>query len=486
MKGQAYLATYRKLRDEAVWKLLAADNGPAVLAVLHANLYEKERTLPASIFLERLERDLEDFRAAGHVMEKTPQYYVAQWLQSGYLVRRYPAGASEEEYELSVAAVEAVRFVSALVKPHSAATESRLSVVVSALNNLARDTDADRERRVERLLTERSRIDAEILRIRSGDVRVLPEASAIERARDIITLADQLTADFRRVRDDFERLNRDLRQQILDEGESRGAVLNSVFAGFDLIAESEAGRTFSAFWALLTDSEQTTALDEALSEVLEREFFYSLDSQERRFLRQLPNTLLEQGGAVHEVFQHLARSLKNFVSSREYLEQRRLNEVLKQAQRAALDIKDRVSVFQPLEFSLDLTSARIRSLSQWSLYDPQTQQGPGTITDGEGISLDLQAIGELVAKSEIDFRALKKQIRDLLDDTEHASIGDVLLRFPATQGLGTVVGLLALGSRFGRIAEGDESVSWTGEDHVARRARIPKVYFLKEHAHELA
>lgn len=486
MKSHAYLATYLKLRDEPVWKLLAADNGPAVLALLHSNLYEKERTLPASILLERLERDLEDFRASGHVMEKAPQYYVAQWLQSGYLVRRYPTGASEEEYELSVAAVEAVRFIAALVKPHSAATESRLSVVVGALSNLARDTDADREKRVQRLLAERARIDAEIVRIRSGEVRVLQEASAIERARDIITLADQLMADFRRVRDEFERLNRQFRQQILDEGESRGAVLNQVFSGFDLIADSEAGRTFSAFWNLLTDSEQTAALDEALREVLERQFFGSLEAQERRFLRQLPNALLDQGGTVHEVFQHLARSLKNFVSSREYLEQRRLNEVLKQAQRAALEIKDTVSVQQPLEFIMDLTSARIQSLSQWSLYDPQLQQGPGTITEGEGIALDLQTIGELVAKSEINFRALKEQIRELLNETEHASIGDVLMRFPATQGLGTVVGLVALGSRFGRMAEGEESVAWVGEDQIARRARIPKLYFLKEHVNELA
>jgi hypothetical protein len=73
-----------------------------------------------------------------------------------------------------------------------------------------------------------------------------------------------------------------------------------------------------------------------------------------------------------------------------------------------------------------------------------------------------------------------------LDESEHASIGEVLFRFPAKQGLGTVVGLLALGSRYGRIAKDTETVSWIGEDQVARSARIPKVYFLKERASELA
>lgn len=65
------------------------------------------------------------------------------------------------------------------------------------------------------------------------------------------------------MRDQFEQLNRELRERIMDSDGNRGEVLDSLFAGIDLIAESEAGRTFSAFWRLLTDPEQAAMLEES-------------------------------------------------------------------------------------------------------------------------------------------------------------------------------------------------------------------------------
>ena len=56
---------------------------------------------------------------------------------------------------------------------------------------------------------------------------------------------------------------------------------------------------------------------------------------------------------------------------------------------------------------------------------------------------------------------------------------------PAEQGLGSVVGLLALGSRYGIKGDSVETVAWVGEDGQGRRARIPKIYFLRDRLDEL-
>lgn len=474
------------MRTQPLWRLLASDNGPTVIGLLQSHLYEKERSLPASILFERLTRDLEKLRAQGDDFPQTAQAYVANWLSDGYLERRFPPGATEEEYELSTATVEAIRFLSGIAEPHSAATESRLSLVIQALVGLAEDTDTDKYRRIDRLMAEQARIDKEIDAIQKGQMRVLPRDSALERTREIITLADDLTGDFRRVRDQFEQLNRELRERIMDSEGNRGEVLDSLFAGIDLIAESEAGRTFSAFWRLLTDPERAAMLEESLDSVMSREFISELDIRERRFLLRLTRNLLEQGGAVHEVLQTFARSLKHFVQSREYLEQRRVNQLLKEAQRAALAIKDEVKATESLEYSLELTSSRLRSLSQWVLHDPSLQAPPEEMREGEPPPIDLESVSELVAQSEIDFRTLKEHVRSLLERRDQASIGDVLEHFPASQGLGSVVGLLALGSRHGVKGDTVETVAWVGEDDQARRARIPKIYFLKDRLDELA
>jgi hypothetical protein len=490
MKADKPIATYRRLRTQPLWRLLASNNGPTVIGLLQSHLYEKERSLPASILFERLIRDLEELRAQGGDFPQTAQAYVASWLNDGYLERRFPPGASEEEYELATATVEAIRFLSAIAEPHSAATESRLSLVIQALMGLAEDTDADRQRRIDRLLAEQARIDKEIDAIQKGQMRVLPRDSALERTREIISLADGLTGDFRRVRDQFEQLNRDLRERIIDSDGNRGEVLDSLFAGIDLIAESEAGRTFSAFWRLLTDPEQAAMLEESLDSVMSRKFVGELEMRERRFLLRLTRNLLEQGGAVHEVLQTFARSLKHFVQSREYLEQRRVNQLLKEAQRTALTIKDEVKATESLEYSLELTSSHLRSLAQWALYDPALQAEPEAMREGEPPPVDLESVSELVAQSEIDFRTLKEHVCSLLEQRDQASIGDVLEHFPAEQGLGSVVGLLALASRHGIKgadvgADSVETVAWVGKDEQERRARIPKIYFLRDCLDEL-
>ncbi|MDN4053506.1 DUF3375 domain-containing protein [Massilia sp. YIM B02763] len=480
MKADKSLATYRQLRNQPLWRLLAADTGPTVLALLQTHLYDNERSLPASILHERIERDLEQLRNRGEDWPQTAQLYVARWLADGYLERRFPPGSQEEEYELATSTVDAIRYVAGLVRPHNAATESRLSLVIGALTKLADDTDADKSRRVARLRVEQARIEREIADIEHGTFQVLPETAALERTREIIALADNLASDFRRVRDQFEQLNRELRERIMDNDGSRGEVLDAMFAGIDVIGESEAGRTFSAFWRLLTDPVQSASLDDALDQLMSRNYVAALDAEERRFLLRLTRTLLDQGSMVHDVLQSFARSLKHFVQSREFMEQRRLNQLLRKAQRAALALKDEIKATEALQYTLPLTSSRLASLSQWVLHDPALQALPDQMAEGEATPIDLSMIGELVSQSEIDFRTLEENLRNVLALRSQASIGDILLEFPASQGLGSVLGLLALGARHGIVAEQYETVAWIGGDGVARKASIPLIYFLRE------
>lgn len=155
-------------------------------------------------------------------MPQTSQAYLAQWLSAGYVERRFPTAAAEEQYELSSAATIAIRFLSSLVEPRTAATESRLAAVIQQLVRLADETDVDPDTRVAKLLAERDRIDRGIEAVRQGRIQPLTDQQALERIREIIALADDLLEDFRRVRDQFEQLNRDLRERVMDsDGKSR-------------------------------------------------------------------------------------------------------------------------------------------------------------------------------------------------------------------------------------------------------------------------
>jgi len=485
MNAARISASLRVLREQPQWQLLAAIKAAPILALLRTVLFEGDSMLPGSVLQERVTRELDALRESGEDLPQGAQLYVADWLRQGWLVRRLPEGAPEETYELSADAAAALRFVGTLMAPKTTATESRLATVIDQITKLADETDTQPERRIAALQAERDRIDRDIAALQGGVVHALPAERALERAREVIRLADELAGDFRRVRDDFDRLNRSLRQSLVENDGSRGEVLEQLFAGIDVIGQSAAGRTFAAFWRLLTDPLQSSALFEALEAVIARPFARQLTARERRFLLGLTATLMNEGGGVHDVLQHFARSLKAFVQSREFREQRRLHALLKEATQAALQAKEAVRPNQPLGFAMTLTSGSIRSASQWQLYDPAERVADASMDAEAPSELSLETVAELVRQSEIDFRTLRAHIRDALQRTSQVSVGSLLAEYPAEQGLGSVVGYVALGARHGELTTGTEDVSWVGADEQRRRARVPAVYFIRERYVEL-
>jgi len=480
------IAQLRQLREQPLWKLLASDKAPMVLGVLQDLLLGEEKVVPASVLLEKLQQELQQLKGAGEDMAQSGQAYLALWLSEGWLTRRLPAGAQEEQYELTTDAVTAIRFLQGILQPRALATESRLAIVMQQLTKLAEDTNPDPSSRRAALLAERARIDRELEQVGRGVIETLPAERALERARDIIGLADELVADFRRVREDFDQLNRQLRADLLDNEGSRGQVLEQLFAGMDLIGETPAGKTFYAFWRLLTNIEQATIFSESLTEVVTRDFASELGAGEKRFLRNLTNRLLDEGGNVHEVLQTFSRSLRNFVQSREYQEQRRFNVVLRESQRHALAIKEHIRPNQDVGFSLWLPSAQLRSAAQWRLYDPADRAAPGGMEDAPESSMSLQDIASMVRNSEIDFGVLRRNIYERLQQSSVVGIEELLRVYPATQGLGSVVGYIHLALRHGQVTHSTAQVNWTGMDTVARSAVVPAVYFLKEKEREFA
>lgn len=480
MKGVEQVFTNQRLRVRTAWSLLTLDNSPIALALLQAHLFGKDRRLPHSILLERLRKDLDILRVQGLDLPQPAEAYLSAWLSSGYLERSFLADNSEEEYSLSVAATRAIQFIQTLQDKRTVATESRLSLVINQLNELAEQTETDPDIRISNLLQERERIDAEIEVVRGGQQTQLPDDRALERVKEIIGLAQELAEDFRYVQDEFQVLNRGFREQIIENEGSRGEVLDKVFAGVDLISESDAGKTFRAFWRLLTDPEQALEFESSLERVLLRDFTHKLERRERRFLIQLTRVLLDNGGEVHEVFQNFARGLKQFVQSRAYQEQHRLNQLITQVQRQAIALKDRYRPMEEIGLDLNLTSARLRSLSQWIPYDPAVDRVETGIEKAQDADISLESVGELLAQSEIDFRRLHEQIGTLLQTHRQVSVADILDFFPAEQGLGSVIGLLALGVKEGMVSEQFDHVAWKGLDGMERSARIPRIYFVKE------
>ena len=101
---------------------------------------------------------------------------------------------------------------------------------------------------------------------------------------------------------------------------------------------------------------------------------------------------------------------------------------------------------------MTLSSAVVRSIDQYALDDPEETRMESEIAFGSAPEVDALAVFERILASEIDYPQLMRSVEAFLTAPgapERASIGDIYRSLANQQGLGSVIGLISLGTRFG-------------------------------------
>lgn len=486
----------QNLKDENIaWKLLRSKRAPMIIAILDAHFAEDIRRIPVPEFVNLVDVDLDDIRARTSIeVTKSAQAYCDKWRTDGFLIRRPVAQTRQETYELSSGALMAIDYAKRMLQPHRTATQSRLSIIIDQINSLALATDENEDRRRRALLEERGRIDQQLALLDQGQIDVMDRSKAAEKTKDIVTLAREIPTDFVHVRNDFERINRSLYETIINYEPGHQSILTDIFDGVDEISQSASGQSFKGFYSLLRDSDLAETVQDDIDTILDSDFARELSPEERRFLRGLMRTFMDQSQEVNGVMTSFAQGLRRFVQSQNYQQERVLKQQLDRALgRAHRVIETHSCVFRTGQ-SLDLTSVQIMPVTRWRLKNPAETKASAaehpSATETDTISFE--ELRRIARETEIDFDELARQVNDCLqwvllqssgdaaDPQTSATIGEVLQRHPATQGLASIVGLVALALDQGISEDGDESLRWTSEDGRRYRARVPKLAFDKE------
>jgi len=489
MSETSTLALYqdlKRLRDAAAWRLLAADTAPMICACL-LSLFPASgaRQVGAATLSSKLDTHLESLRPAGVEPSQPAPGYAADWVASGWLRRDFPQGAQEEHYSLTVAAGNALRIVESW-RPNVADNtgglrlESRLASVQSMMRELDRLTDDNPKARLAVLYEEKALIEFRIQEAEAGRLQSIDEERAAERAREVIAQSDQLLGDFGRVRDQFEIIHLDLRKQLLQHEGSRGDLVEQLLDGIDVMRQTDAGRAFQAFWSLLLNASEVSLFEETAHVLASRPFAALLSFEERLALETLKARLLAQAAEVHEVRGRFVSGLHGYVRSREYVEQRRIMQLVSQAHRAATALVGHVRVNQDIGFNFDRTSAAIRSLSQWTMHDPAASAAASRIEDHVPEIASPEDLRSMVLRAEVDMRTIKANVHAYLTTADKASVAEFLAAYPAPQGLGTVLGYLQLAIKHGHLEGGREQLRWIGMDGMARSASSPTYVLTRE------
>ncbi|ODU56169.1 MAG: hypothetical protein ABT02_21000 [Comamonadaceae bacterium SCN 68-20] len=466
-------------RQHRAWRLLQADSAPLVASFLHrVFVTPNRRVIPQAELASALDDALYAVREQRGPASypKSALEYLNDWAgnDKAWLRKFYPPGSDEPHFDLTPATERALAWLGALSERSFVGTESRLLTLFDLLRQMSEGSETDPEVRVRELQRRRDAIDAEIERVRAGDLPLLGDTALKERFTQFATLARELLADFREVEHNFRGLDRRVRERIALWDGSKGALLQDILGERDLIDESDQGRSFRAFWDFLMSRDRQDELSALLDRVLQLEPVAGLDPDPR--LRRVHYDWLEAGEQTQRTVALLSQQLRRFLDDQAFLENRRIMDILRGIEAGALAVRVqppagdfmRIDDIVP---SIDLPMER-------PLHAPAVKLpiASARITAGDE---DLDAAA-LFSQFIVDKAAVALHVRRSLQRTGQVTLAELLTARPLQQGLAELVAYLSLAAETGKAVIDDtlqDQVTWLARSGEHRIASVPRVIF---------
>jgi len=479
-------ATLDLLRqNHPAWRLLRSDHAPLVVSFLNrVFVVPNVRIMAQSVLVEALNDELFALReqSAPGSFPKPPLDYLNDWAANdkGWLRKFYRHGSDEPYFDLTPATEKAIAWLGTFSERSFVGTESRLLTLFDLLRQMSEGSETDPKARLAELRKRRDEVDAEIGRVLAGDLDLLDDTAVKDRFLQFTQLARELLADFREVEQNFRLLDRRVRERIALWDGGKGALLEEIMGERDLIADSDQGRSFRAFWDFLMSSTRQEELSQLLERVLSLPPVRELKPDSRT--RRLHYDWLEAGEHTQRTVAQLSTQLRRFLDDQAWLENRRIMEILHGIEAGALAVRETPPGGDFL--SIAETAAEIDLPMERPLFAPAARP---KIADDElesgDVDLDASALYSQVV---IDRARLLHCVRRALSGASQITLGELCAKEPLQHGLSELVTYLQLQADDFRTVideESTETVLWqsTGDDgrQHTRRARLPRVIFVR-------
>lgn len=469
-------------RHSPAWRLLRADHAPLVLSFLgRVFVAQNVRSIPLAQLTDLLEDELYALndRLGEGTFPKSAKAYLDDWATpaTGWLRVYYPVGSDQPQVDATPAVEKALGWVASARVRSFVGTESRLQTAFELLRQMAYGTEPDDAVRLAELRRRRDEIDREIERVESGDVPPMDATALRDRYQQFGDTARGLLADFREVESNLRGLDRAVREQIAAWAGTKGDLLDTIVGDRHAIADSDQGRSFHAFYDFLLSSQRQTEFAELLERVHAQGDLGS-DVRDPR-LRTIHYDWLDAGEQVQQTVRQLSEQLRRFLDDQVWLENRRVTELLRRVETAALRLRDHPAAKPVIE--LAATSPSVTLPMERPLYRPTERRAldSAALEAGDTTQLDLSALVEQVY---VDRARLARTVTDVVAVRGQAGLTEVLDVHPLEQGLAELVAYLALDEP-GILVDVNESerdrIPWWDERGTARVAVLPRVTFVR-------
>lgn len=417
--------------------------------------------------------------AGENLFPKPAASYLDDWASDdrGWLRKYYPQGQDEPHYDLTSSAEQALEWLQGLGQRAFIGTESRLMTVFGLLKQIVDGTELNPRARIAELQKRKADIDAEIAQIKEGHLELMEPTQVRERFLQMATTARELLSDFRALDQNFRALDRSVRERIATWEGGKGELLQQIFGWRDLIADSDQGRSFRAFWDLLMSPSRQDELSKLLARVMALEPVRELEPDGR--LRRIHYDWLEAGEVTQRTVARLSEQLRRYLDDQAWLENRRIMELIRDVEQKALARRGLVPEHGVGE--IDEAAPHLALAMERLLYTPPFKAAIREVRIEEpDESLATDALYEQV---HVDELRLTSNIRRALQTRQQVSLATLMSEHPLEQGLAELATYLKLATQDMSAVIDDESsetVRWTDGDGRQRQARLPLVIFTLE------
>lgn len=465
-------------RNNAAWRLLRADNAALVLSFLGRVFVEENvRSISGVELTARLEDELFALneRLGADAFPRAAKAYLDDWAKPdvGWLRKYYPQGSDDVHFDATAAVERALGWVQSLQARSFVGTESRLNTVLELLRQMAYGAETDPDARLIELRARRDAIDAEIAKVRAGQVETLDSTAQQDRYQQFVATARGLLADFREVEANFRALDRALREKIATWSGSKGELLDEVVGNRHAIADSDQGRSFHAFYDFLLSPQRQQEFSDLLARVQSLDVIGEADPR----MRRIHYDWLDAAERTQATVRLLSEQLRRFLDDQVWLENRRVMDILRDIERHALSLRDHPT--GDLTFELDAATPQVVLPMERPLYRPRIKQPLDSAVDAGETNVDVSRLFEQVY---VDSTRLTEAVRVALGRTSQVSLSDVLTACPLEQGLAELVTYLSLRDPEFEVVvdeDGREQVRWYDPDGRMRTASLPAVSFVR-------
>ena len=296
-----------------------------------------------------------------------------------------------------------------------------------------------------------------------------------ERFLQMASTARELLSDFRAVDHNFRSLDRSVRERIATWDGSKGELLQEIFGKRDLIADSDEGKSFRAFWDLLMSPTRQDELSALLGAVLALDPVRELEPDGR--LQRIHYDWLEAGEVTQRTVARLSEQLRRYLDDQAWLENRRIMQLIRDIEQKALAARgaiDERGVFMEID---EAAPALELAMERALFVPPFKAKIMQQMIDEQGATIPTEALFEQVF---VDRLRLKSNIRRALQNRKQITLADLIVAYPLEQGLAELATYLSLATQELHSAIDDtqtETIAWLDPAGSRRLATLPLLIF---------